>query len=281
MAFFKFRGRGAQGSDGRLPSAVAPTESVEVMRRRARHRLLGAGALVLLGVIGFPMLFDTQPRPVPVDIPIDIPDRNKVKPLALPATPPVASSTATPERNAGSAHTASTPSEADVITEAADGTEITSSKPVTEPVSEPAPRPASKVEHKAEVKPERKLEPKAEVRMEPKSADARPTPSESEGARARALLEGRGVASSAAAAGSDDAKGRYVVQVGAFADPAKAAEVRQKLEKAGLKTYTHVAQTAEGARTRVRLGPFSTRAEADRAASRVKGLSMPAAILTL
>jgi DedD protein len=76
MAFFKFR---KSGDD---TAAAAPAESVEVMRRRARHRLIGAAVLVLIGVVGFPLLFDTQPRPVQVDIPIDIPDRAKAKPLA-------------------------------------------------------------------------------------------------------------------------------------------------------------------------------------------------------
>ena len=55
-------------------AASSPAESVEVMRRRARHRLIGAAVLVLAGVIGFPLLFDTQPRPVAVDIPIGLPD---------------------------------------------------------------------------------------------------------------------------------------------------------------------------------------------------------------
>ena len=45
----------------------------------------GAAVLVLLGVVGFPMLFDTQPRPIPVDVPIEIPDRNKAAPLVVPA----------------------------------------------------------------------------------------------------------------------------------------------------------------------------------------------------
>ena len=54
------------------------------MRRRARHRLIGAAVLVLLGVVGFPILFDTQPRPIQVDIPIEIPDRNKAVPLVVP-----------------------------------------------------------------------------------------------------------------------------------------------------------------------------------------------------
>ena len=48
------------------------------MRQRAKHRLIGAAVLVLIGVIGFPLLFDKQPRPIAVDTPIDIPDKNKV-----------------------------------------------------------------------------------------------------------------------------------------------------------------------------------------------------------
>jgi DedD protein len=62
---------------------------------------------------------------------------------------------------------------------------------------------------------------------------------------------------------------------------AKARETRQKVERAGLKTYTHVAETKEGKRIRVRVGPFATRAEADKAAQKIKGLDLPAAILTL
>src|SRR5215218_9737381 len=79
MAFFKFR----KGADESAAAHRQP-ESIEAMRRRARHRLIGAGVLVLIGVVGFPLLFDTQPRQVTVDIPIDIPDRTKAKPLAPP-----------------------------------------------------------------------------------------------------------------------------------------------------------------------------------------------------
>ena len=62
---------------------------------------------------------------------------------------------------------------------------------------------------------------------------------------------------------------------------ARARETRQKLERAGFKTYTHVAQTAEGRRIRVRVGPYESRAEAEKVATRVKALGLPAAILTL
>ena len=75
--------------------------------------------------------------------------------------------------------------------------------------------------------------------------------------------------------------GRFIVQVGAFADAAKAKETRLKVERAGLTTYIHVAETPEGKRTRVRVGPFSNRADAEKAAAKIRGLDLPAAILTL
>ncbi len=64
MAFFKFRLPGQPTSEPQGNTSNSPAESVDAMRRRARHRLIGASGLVVLGVVGFPVLFDTQPRPV-------------------------------------------------------------------------------------------------------------------------------------------------------------------------------------------------------------------------
>ena len=105
-----------------------------------------------------------------------------------------------------------------------------------------------------------------------KSASAEASAPKADADRAKALLEGKD---------PQAGDGRFVVQVGAFADAAKAASVRQKLEKAGLKTYTHVAETKEGKRIRVRLGPYGTKAEADKAAAKAKGLDLQASVLTL
>ncbi|WP_295534604.1 SPOR domain-containing protein [uncultured Pseudacidovorax sp.] len=313
MAFFKLRSKGSPGNESRGSVAAAPAESVESLRRRARHRLVGAVVLVLVGVIGFPLLFDTQPRPVAVDIPIEMPDRAKVRPLAQAEAP-----AAEPARS--SAGPVSLPPPAGgVITERADGSEVMASSstsaaaPTAEPrreaVAKPEParepakestrsEPARSEPAKAEpaaARPEPAREaPKAEPRPEPaktESAKAEPakpaTPARDDGARAKALLEGKPAsqvvaqAQPAAAAPTADAAGRYVVQVGAFADASKAQETRQKLERAGLKTYTHVAKTPDGDRTRVRVGPFSSRADADKAAARIKSLALPAAVLTL
>jgi DedD protein len=231
----------------------AQAESIEAIRRRARHRLIGATVLVLIGVVAFPLLFDTQPRPIAVDIPIEIPDRNKVKPLTLPA--PAATGKVAPAPVVAAPKVAAT-------TPAA-----------SEPAARPADRPmaAAKVEPAAEPKPESKAEAGLEARPEARAAAA---PKPDDGARARALLEGERAAAA-------ESGGRFVVQVGAFADADKAREARLKVEKAGLKTYTHVAETREGKRIRVRAGPFGSRAEADKAAEKIKGLDLPAAILTL
>jgi cell division protein FtsN len=94
-----------------------------------------------------------------------------------------------------------------------------------------------------------------------------------DGERARALLEGR------AASAAEEA--RYVVQVGAFADAEAARETRKNVEKLGLKTYTQVAQTSGGSRIRVRVGPFTSRGDAEAALAKAKAAGMNAVLLTL
>ena len=75
--------------------------------------------------------------------------------------------------------------------------------------------------------------------------------------------------------------GRFVVQVGAYNDAERLKAARQKVEKLGFKSYTQDVDTATGKRTRVRLGPFATRQEAEAAAGKVKGAGMQANILAL
>jgi DedD protein len=260
MPFFNFR----RGGSNAAPNAgsAAQTESVEVIRKRAKHRLIGSAVLVLIGVVGFPLVFDTQPRPIPVDIPIEIPGKGTVKPLVVPAPAAATAPAATPKPGEKVAANASlSPKE-----------EILSSNPA------PAQASSAPVAIKNEAKPQPKPEPKPEVKPEPKPA-AKPAAKPDDAARASALLNG--AAPAAAKPPAAEAEGRFVVQVGAFAEDAKAREARLKVEKAGLKTYTQVAETKDGKRIRVRVGPFATKAEAEKAASKIKTLDLPAAILTL
>jgi DedD protein len=250
LSFFKRKDSPAQAD------AADEAESVQAARVRARRRLVGAAVLVGLGIIGFPLLFETQPRPIAVDIPIEIPAKDGAAPLALPT-----------QKSSAPAPRAAAP----VITErAADAPASPASRvPVAPPVAASV---AQKPERVADA-------PVAASRAVPKP-DAK-----SEAQRAQALLDGRPVAANAAptaaAAASEPRTERFVVQAGAYTDAAALREARQKVEKLGLKSYTQVVETDAGPRTRVRVGPFATREEAEKAAARIKGSGLAANILSL
>jgi len=247
MDFFKFRKKGDPA-----PSASVQPETVERMRQRAKHRLIGAAVLVLIGVIGFPLLFDKQPRPIAVDTPIDIPDKNKVPPLVLSDSPAPGAAAVAPMASAP---------QSVVITESAEPPKVEKAPEIdkTQAPAESTPAPAKNAASEV-VKPAASA-----VTVKPAEAD-----------KARALLDGK--AADAQPVATD---GRFVVQVGAFADAARAQEVRLKVERSGLKTYTHVAETKDGKRIRVRVGPFTTKADAEKAAEKIKKLNLPAVLLTL
>ncbi len=266
MAFFKFR------FPGQTPPAegvaAGPNESIEIVRRRARHRLTGAVVLVLLAVVGFPLLFDTQPRPVSVDTPIVVPDRQKTLALASNVPVPAAQAPAKPLLPNTEAVTVPAQSSLDAREEVVPKPAApVADKPVDQPAEKradlPADKPAEKpVITKAEVKPEAK--PEAKVPTPPKPKD--------DGQKAQALLEGKPVKPAAS---------RVAIQVGAFTDAAKIRDVRSKLEQAGLKTYTQVVEKDGKSTTRIRVGPFETKEEADKAAARIRKLDLPAAVLKL
>ena len=240
MAFFKFRLPGQTTSESQGNASNNPAESVDVMRRRARHRLIGASVLVILGVVGFPLLFDTQPRPVSADIAVDIPDRATAKPLVDTSKPKPLSASA-----------------------GLDAKE--------EVVPDVKPEPKAETKPKADVKPEvavaaaavaavAPVAPKVEAKPEPAKVEAKAEVKPSE---------------------NKDTGARFVVQAGTFADDGKLHEVRTKLEKAGVKTYTQVIESKEGRRVRVRVGPFTSRDEADKVARKIKQLQLQPQVLTL
>ena len=258
MAFFKLRlpSRFSSTQTGADALSNAPAESVEVIRKRARHRLMGSVVLVLGAVVGLPLLFDSQPRPVAIDTPIVIPDRNQTSPLSA---------------TSGSAKTGAIKEGlAQDQAIAASQTGVAKSAVNNSAGLDPHEEVVTK-DSKAEVRLEPKPELKAEAKPEPKSennTDAK------EAAKAKALLDGK------EAPNSGDAV-RSVVQVGAYADLAKAKEVRAKLESAGFKTYTQEIDTKDGKRIRVRVGPFATKEEADKTAEKIRKLNLQTSVLKL
>ena len=332
MAFFKFRQRGQPQPEptrgrGRKnePAAPGPQETIDTLRRRARHRLIGAAVLVGLAIIGFPLLFDTQPRPVAVNAPITIPDKDKVAPLRTPDPVPAAASLGEREEMVsgalvprGGERTASASAAA-----VAPARRASAEKPAV-PTRDARPDAAAadaraKAEEAARLKAEEAARAKAaqaKREEQAKAAQARRDDDRSqaqtdaqakreeaarakreqearakreselrakreEAARARALLEGRGTPSADKPAAADAKAGRFIVQVGAFADDSAVREARQKAERAGVKTYTQTVETSAGKRTRVRAGPFSSREDADKAAGALKKAGLGGSVLSL
>ena len=244
--FFRQRDRDSHGAS--TPAAAVASEPIEAARTRARRRLIGAVVLLGIGIIAFPILFETQPRPIPVDIPIQIPSRENAPPLALPAAKPVALASSAPA--VAPVATDEAPRDPVPSTTAAPKTAPTAAAK-TAPTAAPAPVVAVATPPKAEAAP-----PKAQPAPAPAPV-------------------------AVAAPKAEASAGRFVVQVGAFAESTAVREARAKVEKLGLTTYTQVVETPAGARTRVRLGPFATREEADKAAGKVKAAGLPASVLTL
>jgi len=353
MAFFKFRFPGQKDQDHTDSAA----QSMESLRKRVKHRLMGSAVLVVLAVIGFPLVFDTQPRPLPLDMAIDIPDKAKVLPntppqplkadssrrtlpskdadsisqtpkppeqtsepksdkpkaiheegsLAYPAqskeqgqsalrpeppkavspapsiqspvpapvvhgAPLIAADSSPTNKPASSQNAVASAHHAPSKDQPLGAKEGLSAKEViVSPSVAPAPAPASSPQ-----KPLAKTEPKPEAaKLTAPSKESSKEPSKEPN---KDSAKGSNQDASKVAA---DSSSRYVVQVGAFSDEVKLKEVRGKLEKAGLHTYTSPVVVQNVKTTRVRLGPYPNKEEANKWAAKVKGLNLQASVFKL
>lgn len=193
------------------------------LRIRARRRLIGAAALLLTAAIIVPMLLDPEPRPVPDNIPIDVPsEKTPFNPrLSLPPVP----------------------------------------APENVPVAPP--------DTAAEVPP--KVDGKTARAADDKKAEEQ---------RAQSLLEGKS-ADAKSALPATTKSGRFAVQAAAPASEAAAGELAERLKKSGFAPYTEKIETKDGTRHRVRVGPYATREDAEKARARLKTLGIGANLVVL
>ncbi len=96
--------------------------------------------------------------------------------------------------------------------------------------------------------------------------------------RARDLLEGKPNTVPAVSSGKAP---RFAVQAAAPASETAARELAERLKKAGFTSYTEKVDTQQGARYRVRLGPYASRDEADGVRTRLKAQGIGANLITL
>jgi DedD protein len=214
------------------PPAAAPLadEAVASARTSARRRLIGAAVLLAVGVIAFPLLFETQPRPIPVDLPIEIPRKDAVAPL-----PP-------PPKSAKAAPAAAAPASAVEIAPAAVAEPVAAVAAVAAPA--PAPTPAA-----AASAPKPATPPKAPPAAAAATVSPAAAASESRSARfvvqvgafadatavreARSKVEALGLKTYTQAVETDKGT-RTRVRAGPFETREEAQKVQARLKAAGL-----------------------------------------------
>jgi DedD protein len=253
------------GKDGREDQSLDP---VLPEKKRARRRLIGAVALVLAAVIGLPMVLDSEPKPLADDIAIQIPSKDKpaggtIARTDAPAASPLAPSASLDakeevvESTTSSAAADKKPPVAEAMATAEPAKAKDDAKLATDiagNISDKSPTAVAKVDVKPESKPADTSD-KAD-----KTDDA---------ARAKALLEGKPDPKTA-----EKKNGKFVIQIAALATKEKVDELQGKLKGAGIKSYTEKIATASGDRTRIRVGPFGSKEEAEKARTRIVKLGL-------
>ena len=220
------------------------------LQKRSRRRLVGAVALALLAAIVLPMVMDDEPGFDTPQIDVVIPSRDADGAALRPiAGRPVAAA----EAEIAVAPLEQAPGTDDLIDEAPPDAAVTS--------------PAAAVP----AAPQDRTEQKPALAAAPVPAVVQPPASIPEEKRVLAILEGK-AGDTAAAGGSGAAV--FAVQVGAFGEATKAQSLSADLSKKGFSAYTERA----GPVTRVRVGPFSSKSEAEQAAGRLRSLNLSAVV---
>jgi DedD protein len=279
-------------------------------RTQARRRLLGALVLLAVAVAGFPLLFETQPRPLPGTsnaagpalVVKGVSTQRSVDTVAVSADPSAAetASADVPARAASvdvapsaavpADPRASTPKqlvEAPSVVAAAaapaveDAAVATAGRPASRPaaplavapplVSRPAIPDAVKESAGGSGKQPLRDPAKEDRTQDTAKIGTKEPVKEGERETVKQPTNDR----------PGGAVERWVVQVGAYTDMERMRQTRQKVEKLGFKTYITDVDTPTGKRTRLRLGPFATKKEAEEAALRLKAAGMAANMLSV
>ncbi|MFN3564374.1 MAG: SPOR domain-containing protein [Burkholderiaceae bacterium] len=82
-----------------------------------------------------------------------------------------------------------------------------------------------------------------------------------------------------ASAAAPAASGKYLLQAAALGSESAAHELVERLKKAGFPSFTERTDTKDGVRFRVRLGPYATRDEAERARARLRAMGIDASVV--
>lgn len=122
-------------------------------------------------------------------------------------------------------------------------------------------------------------EPKSEVAKPAAPAKSQAVKENSSPGKTAAPAKPQGTeASNQAKTTEGKAKKVWFVQAGAFAQVGNAQNVSSRLDEAGFKSITEPLGTSPAPLTRVRVGPFESKAEAEQAMQKIKAMDLPAVL---
>jgi DedD protein len=308
------RASAADSSDGaenrRGNSRREAADPVLPEKKRARRRLVGAIALALAVAVGLPMVLDSEPKPLAADIAIQIPSKDKADgsaPLARVTQPTPASRVEAADALDKSEEIIKEPAPSKPA--AANTAPVPVPLAAAKPVVTAAPAVAELKLHKSETKVDPKPDAKAEAEAKAKAvakaeADAKAEAKHAAELKAKAKAEAeakaeakakeaesRHVAEAKPVKTEDAARAiailedkpsdtRYLVQVAAVTSQEKVDELQSKLKEAGIKSFTQKVTTSSGALTRVRVGPFANKEEAEKVRARLSKIGLSSSLAT-
>lgn len=266
----------------------ATSEEQLRLRKRARQRLLGAGALLLTAAIVLPMVLDQSPRQLDADVVIDMGDAEPPAQPAIPTQP-------TPIQTVPDAPLVATPPVDNKLSAIPAVPKVDITAPVLP--AENKPRPDHKAEthtndHTNDVAQPVNVKPSVQVHVDTPKVVIKPKPetqTESKIAKpevkAAVKVEPKPqpviqpkVSESATHDVTPPRTQHYVVQLGAFSNAENVQQLRDRLSAVGVSTYTE--KLPNGA-TRVRVGPYTDKAQADKALAKVSAAGVQAQIVPL
>lgn len=274
--------RTARSDDDADPGRVDPATALKI---RARRRLIGAAALLLAAVIVVPMVLDPAPRRVPDTVPIEIPSEKApfTPRLPLPPVPDPAQLQGGPPPDATADRKADDTKGESKDAKAADKTADKNVDKAGEKTAKPAAadKTQDKSQEKAQDKPVAKPPEKGDRTSEKaidkatdKATDKAAADKAAEAQRARDILEGK-----AGALPRSSKDGRFFVQAAAPRNEQSARDLAARLKATGLPSFTERVQASDGPRYRVRVGPYASRADAERARARLRELGVGADLI--
>jgi DedD protein len=258
-------------------------------KKRARRRLIGALALVMAAVIGLPMIFDSEPKSNTNKIAIEIPSKDQALDSQAQNQELNQDLNASNNRRILPVQQSIDNTEEIVQTVPAQVATVPNTPPKTAATNSVAVenKVTTKPEVKVEAKPEKKLEAKLEVKSSTSSATPLQTTASDnkiEAARALALLEGR---PAPAAEKKPEATtnipqapaGSFAIQVAAFSTKEKIRDLQNQLKAAQITSYTQKIITKNGEVTRIRVGPFANKAEAEKMRAKLVKLGLNGSLI--